>query len=193
MKLATVAQKYVAQIHPDRHGDKLTTHSYVPVYGRLFSDYRNRGRVRMLEIGVAAGLSIQMWQEWFGDTAIVTGVDCSAAWLSPALREQFEIIIGHSNVPSCRRAVEAGGRRFDIIIDDGDHDPSIQLGTFHNFWPLVEPGGIYVVEDVANVDAWGHEFALLHDSCEIYDLRSQKGRGDDVMIVYRKPLIDPGQ
>lgn len=37
---------------------------------------------------------------------------------------------------------------FDIIIDDGLHTEEAQYKSFYNFKELVNPGGIYVIEDV---------------------------------------------
>merc|ERR1712176_800060 len=41
-----------------------------------------------------------------------------------------------------------GPTPFDIIIDDGDHNPDSQQETLASLWQMVRPGGIYVVEDV---------------------------------------------
>lgn len=39
--------------------------------------------------------------------------------------------------------------RPDLAIDDGFHEVSAQIRTLKNFLPLVLPGGLYVLEDVA--------------------------------------------
>lgn len=36
---------------------------------------------------------------------------------------------------------------FDIIIDDGSHVQSHIITSFETFFPLMNPGGIYVIED----------------------------------------------
>lgn len=187
MSLEEIAERYAATTHQDRHGDKLTIHSYIPVYSRLLRPYRQR--CRLLEVGVAAGLSLQMWQE-FMPSSLVCGLDCSDQWLTEDILNRFEIAIGHSNVPSAREKVARLSSEFDVIIDDGDHDPSIQIGTIHNLMPLLASGGTYVIEDVANIDSWRHEFEILGKQynleTDIVDLRTQKGRRDDVLVVYKK-------
>ena len=37
---------------------------------------------------------------------------------------------------------------FDIIIDDGSHDPKDQIKSFESLFPSLKCGGVYVVEDI---------------------------------------------
>jgi cephalosporin hydroxylase len=39
------------------------------------------------------------------------------------------------------------GGAFDLIIDDGNHHGPTVTSSFRLLWPLVKPGGYYVVED----------------------------------------------
>ena len=36
---------------------------------------------------------------------------------------------------------------YDVIVDDGSHVPAHVITSFAALWPLVRPGGVYVVED----------------------------------------------
>ena len=38
--------------------------------------------------------------------------------------------------------------QFDIIIDDGGHNPTVQLLSLQGLWPALKSGGAYVEEDV---------------------------------------------
>ncbi|MFA9421225.1 MAG: hypothetical protein ACERLB_13825, partial [Gammaproteobacteria bacterium] len=49
-------------------------HHYIPIYDRYFSKYRGE-KVRFLEIGVQKGGSLRMWRKYFGEDAIVYGID----------------------------------------------------------------------------------------------------------------------
>ena len=49
-------------------------HHYIPLYDKYFSNFRNR-QVRFLEIGVSKGGSLQMWRKYFGEDAIIFGID----------------------------------------------------------------------------------------------------------------------
>lgn len=47
---------------------------YFPIYERHFSWYVNKS-LTFLEIGVARGGSLQMWQRYFGPLAKIVGID----------------------------------------------------------------------------------------------------------------------
>ena len=185
MTLKEIGKKYAATDHRENHGDKGTTHSYLGAYEKILSPYKERGGVRMLEVGVAAGLSLRMWQEWLGPDSLVCGIDPSSKWFPRGLTTEFPIAIGHSNVPSGRAKVAAFTDAYDVIVDDGDHNPAIQLATYWNLSPLLAKGGVYIIEDITNIDAWRHEFEALAENVEIVDLRLVKDRGDDVLVVIR--------
>ena len=38
--------------------------------------------------------------------------------------------------------------QYDIIIDDGGHNPTVQLLSLQGLWPALKSGGAYVEEDV---------------------------------------------
>ena len=40
-----------------------------------------------------------------------------------------------------------GKRKFDIIIDDGSHQPAHQKTSFNTLWPNLNDGGLYIIED----------------------------------------------
>ena len=48
-------------------------------------------------------------------------------------------------------STDAGGlaqKKYDMIVDDGLHEPLYQAKTMQNMWPLLRPGGRYFVEDI---------------------------------------------
>ena len=49
-------------------------HHYFPVYTSLFGRFRSRP-VRMLEIGVKHGGSLEMWRQWFHRETVLVGID----------------------------------------------------------------------------------------------------------------------
>ncbi len=40
---------------------------------------------------------------------------------------------------------------FDLIVDDGLHTPESNLALLRNFYPLLNPGGYYVIEDIPDI------------------------------------------
>jgi hypothetical protein len=74
---------------------------------------------------------------------------------------------------------------FDVLIDDGSHRLADQLSTFQIFKNRIKPGGIYIIEDVVELDRVKNIFLGLHNNVEIIDNRHIKDRHDDVLIVYK--------
>ncbi len=167
------------------HGDKGTVHSYIPEYERLFSPYREKN-IKLLEIGVAYGESLEMWYEYFSKGKIY-GADIHTNEIGPYLNdERFNINIVDATNPLIKSYFE--GDKFDIIIDDGSHRFEDQVKTFNLLRDHMNKGGIYIIEDVANLDSVKNEFLHLKGlsgECEIVDLRNEKNREDDVLIVYK--------
>lgn len=160
-------------------GDKGTVHSYIPVYERLLEPYRHRFG-NFMEIGLARGLSIAMWREYFPFPQVaVIGMDLSLAFDPKPLEEKgVEFIVGDSR----RTPVN---RKLDVIIDDGSHDSEDQISTFLHLQHDMIPGGLYIIEDVNGIETLREKFAALNPDMEVIDLRAVKGRFDDVLVVYR--------
>jgi hypothetical protein len=78
---------------------------------------------------------------------------------------------------------------FDFIIDDGSHRLVHQMRSFELLKDRINPGGMYIIEDVQNMEE-AHaltSFAKnLGFNVDLYDTRSIKGRYDDIMLVFTK-------
>ena len=75
---------------------------------------------------------------------------------------------------------------FDIIIDDGSHLwPDVEL-AITKLWKNLKQDGIYVIEDIQR-SAWKKMLAEIgYSNIEVYDLRDNKNRYDDILYVLRK-------
>ena len=142
-----------------KHGtDKATehptgAHGYTPHYDRLFSPLRSK-EVKVLEIGVGGGESIQTWLEYFPN-ALIYGVDIGKntnPWndtLSAApAHERYTFIDGDQSKPEFWKTVTDTLDPFDIIIDDGGHFNDQIITTFCSLWFALKPGGLYCIEDL---------------------------------------------
>ena len=94
------------------------------------------------------GASLRAWAELFPN-ATITGLDPAddAAELN-GLHERIRVITCDSRDDSC--VAKLGS--YDFIVDDGHHSLDAQRRTLSTLWPFVKPGGLYVIEDVAD---WG--------------------------------------
>ena len=99
----------------------------------------------MLEIGVLAGGSLEIWQTYLGSDATIAGVD-----IMPSVRDyvtDFTVHIGNQADPTFLRATNDESGPFDIVIDDGGHTFHQQITSFETLYPLLADGGVYIVED----------------------------------------------
>lgn len=175
MTLAEIYVNHAVHGADQGHGDKGSTHSYIPEYEELLAPYRDRGS--FMEIGLALGKSVAMWDEYFGPTSTLAGADISLAFdTSPFPRWIF--VEEDATKPTFLEAL--GDVRFDVVIDDGSHMTDDQIATRDLLLPRMNPGGLYIIEDILNLDATRH----LFPGAEIRDLRAVKGRFDDVLVIY---------
>ena len=171
------------------HGtDKNTTHSYGPVYDTLFYPYKEKP-IRLLEIGIAGGYALLAYADYFPN-ADIYGIDIvnsvhKKAWENP----RFGLTIANALE---KPVVDSYKGIFDIIIEDASHKVEHQIQHFRDFAPKVASGGLYIIEDIVgpNADYIKNTIRPIADclgfSLEIIDLRSVKGRYDDVLIVARR-------
>lgn len=121
-------------------------HHYFDIYDRHFSRFRGQA-VRLLEIGVYQGGSLQMWKNYFGRKARIYGVD-----IDPKCKQleekQIEIFIGDQADRAFLTGLRAEIGLVDIVIDDGGHSMVQQITTFEELYPLVSETGVYLVEDL---------------------------------------------
>ena len=89
------------------------------------------------------GASLCAWIEYFPETEFVA-VDNAAIDL-PILQHNRVTYIQADSIK-----VQPEGT-FDVIIDDGAHDPITQLETFNNLFPYCT--GSYFIEDIWAMDA----------------------------------------
>lgn len=119
---------------------------YFPIYERHFGPFRGRP-VRFLEIGVAKGGSLDLWRAYLGQGAEITGID-----INPDCAKHDGISgrvrIGSQDDPDFLKRVVAEMGGIDIVLDDGSHDSRHVLASLDVLFPLLAPGGVYMVEDM---------------------------------------------
>jgi hypothetical protein len=132
-----------------KHGtDKSSLHhGYLDFYGDLFYDLRTEPVV-FLEIGVAGGNSIRMWEEWFSHPeARIYGVDIEDRPLDP-FDKRTSIIIGDASSPNFIYDLTNRTGPLSIITDDGSHMSGQQKDTLRLLWPHLKSGGWFITEDL---------------------------------------------
>jgi hypothetical protein len=128
-------------------GDGITKWShYFDVYHRHFAKFVGTP-VRILEIGVYSGGSLEMWREYFGAECTVYGVDIEPSCAQYA-RDGVEIFIGDQADPNFWARFRSRVPELDIVVDDGGHETEQQVVSLEALLPHLRPGGVYLCEDV---------------------------------------------
>lgn len=121
---------------------------YFPVYESALAAHRSRP-IRMLEIGVARGGSLQMWRRYLPEATIV-GIDIDQSCQQfDAPAQAVHVRIGsQADTAFLQRVIDEFGP-FDVILDDGSHMTSHMVRTFQYLFPNgLASGGVYIVEDI---------------------------------------------
>jgi hypothetical protein len=118
---------------------------YFDIYDRHFAKFVDKSP-SVLEIGVLGGGSLDMWRHYFGDVALY-GAD-----INPACRgyedAHTKMFIGDQADREFWKAFKRSVPRLDIVVDDGGHRPEQQIATFEELLPHLQPGGVYLCEDM---------------------------------------------
>ncbi len=135
---------------------------YLAEYERLLEPYRTLP-VRLLEIGVQNGGSLQVWSEYFAAAEQLVGCDIEPACADLRYDDpRIAVVVGDANLDATEERILAHSDTFDIIVDDGSHRSTDIIASFGGYFPHLRDGGIYVVEDL-HCSYW-HEFGGgLHD------------------------------
>ena len=120
---------------------------YLEIYDRHLGRYRGE-EVRLLEIGVQNGGSLEIWRRYLGPQAFIQGLDVDPRCAAIVGLDEM-VVIGDQSDPAVLASV-AGfePRPLDVVIDDGSHLWRDQISTFETLFPLLAEDGVYVCEDV---------------------------------------------
>jgi len=173
--------------------DKNTVHTYLATYDRLFVAKRLTAS-HVMEIGIAAGGSIKLWRDYFTN-ATVHGVDLTQdrrEW--PPLKKDPRIVL-HTGANAYdhtffKTTFLDPGLKFDMILDDGPHTLESMKQFITYYTQVLKDDGILVIEDVQSID-WIPELRktvpeALQQYIQVYDLRSNKRRYDDIIFAINR-------
>jgi hypothetical protein len=119
---------------------------YFPVYERHFAGFRNKS-LTFLEIGVARGGSLPMWQRFFGPYAKVLGIDHDEKCKNHEAPGIFVRIGDQGDEAFLQSLIDEFGAP-DVVLDDGSHRMDLTAKSFEFLYPRMPKNGIYMVEDM---------------------------------------------
>lgn len=158
MSLLKLADKYLTD-KGTNFFDKIpgAGHMYAPVYDLFLSHLRD-APIKLLEIGIAKGASLCMWQEYFKNGTIV-GLDITLDHIDKSRPQGVEgggwpnpdnIILkqGSQVDANVLDSIFDEWKSFEVVVDDGSHFNEHQQFTFRHIWPKLRIGDIYIIEDI---------------------------------------------
>ena len=126
-------------------GKKITKWKhYFPVYEKHFGLIRNKP-IKILEIGVLNGGSLEMWRYYFPEATIV-GIDIDPNCKQHE-QEGINIRVGDQTDEKFLQSLIDEFGDFDLIIDDGSHHVNHVNKTFQFLFSKLANDGIYFIED----------------------------------------------
>ena len=166
--------------------DKGTHHSYIDMYyEETMSNYRDQD-ITLLEIGVNAGRSLELWAKYFNNHSTIIGVDKKITVPYQPSRKNMRYVIGDATRDETVKNFDS----IDIIIDDGSHRLNDQLKSFNLLHTKLKASGVYIIEDIRDIDNSAQRFKDLESShgvhVKIFDFRHLKNISDDVIVEIRK-------
>lgn len=121
--------------------------SYLTYYDTLLKPFQSQ-TIKLLEIGIQNGGSLETWAQYFENGVLFVGCDINPLCANLTYSDpRIKVIVGNANSDQCFSAVKKHSSNYNLIIDDGSHlSPDVFLSFIHYF-DLVTPGGIYIIED----------------------------------------------
>ncbi len=162
------------------HGSDKDRNGYSSLYNALFLPLKD-APVTLLEVGIGTmipgapssmkgymsddyrpGASLRAWKDFFPKGQI-HGMD-----VAPDCMLSEQRIATHLCDSTCPASVLAWTQEhpdltFDVIVDDGSHWDLHQLATLQHLFPLLKPGGYYIIEDVVPDSLVSQEPQRVHE------------------------------
>ena len=136
----------VSTNHKGKYSDKWSL--YLDFYWQLFEPLQGSS-FDLLEIGVQNGGSLEIWGKFFKNVTNIIGFDndpkCAKLKFDDS---RIKVFIGDASTKETRDIIKRETSDLGVVIDDGSHTSSDIIRTFLLLFPLVKPGGIYVIEDL---------------------------------------------
>lgn len=128
------------------HTDK-TAHGYLPTYLEIASLIGKNSMFtdgHVCELGVFRGQSLEMWQALL-PKGVIAGVDNDPDSYWPG--GTHKLLFDQDDEKMVDRLIEISPMGWDLIVDDCSHKGELTRKSWELLWPIVKPGGFYIIED----------------------------------------------
>ena len=159
-------------------------HGYLPTYLRIAAELGPGARV--CEVGVQEGHGLDMLQALFPG-GLVAGVDVNAGSRWP---DGTIAVISAQDDPSLPALLGGYSPQWDLFADDASHDGNLTVATMRLLWPLLRPGGFYVIEDWMVGLGWpGLDDSMLLAAQGLLTLLTRDGDVEDITYRYGLAVV----
>ena len=155
-----------------KYGTDKVSHGFCDIYDELLSSNRHN-ITSVMEIGVFFGSSLRMWKEYLPNAEIhgldhFTGKQGNGSSFYGFMKyfdEQKDnpdpriklFKVDQSSISELNSFASKSEMKYDFILDDGSHLMRDQQLTFAILFPLVKPGGYFIIEDVHTSKEKGYD------------------------------------
>jgi hypothetical protein len=182
------------------HTDKNTTHSYLDLYESLLQSKKYTAK-NILEIGIGNpgenGGSIKLWNDYFINANVyaLDIIDVKDVWTEIKNNDRINIMTSCDayHEPFFVNTFLNKNIKFDMMLDDGPHSLESMKQFIKLYSQIMTEDGILMIEDVQSID-WIEELKsvvpeYLKKYIQVFDLRNNKGRYDDIVFVINKNIM----
>ena len=157
--------------------------SYAEALESLIDEkYKTNSKIKLLEVGVMDGGSLEAWKNILGQNSLVVGLDINPE-CSKLSCESYDVVIGDQSNPSVWRNLCDKYGSFDIVIDDGNHMGLCQSRTIdYCLAGAIGQSGVILIEDAhtAFIDNFPGSSVSINLMEKVFDLvqriNSRSGR-----------------
>jgi hypothetical protein len=140
----------------------------------------------MTENGIP-GASLRVWRDYFFNAKIYGGdIDKEILFEEEKIKTFYVDQLNSNSIKSMWESIQV--EEFDIIIDDGLHEPEANYNFFINSFHKLRKNGVFIIEDIPNI-----YLEHLQNKLKKYDIdivvgftQYKKVYGDNNLIIIRK-------
>lgn len=162
--------------------DKTTSHAYHNIYEFIIPYVKSLSGKCVLEIGYETGAGTDGFKLMMPNKNYYA-IDIKFLKKDDTVRQIFCDTGDEKQIVETAFALQSN--EFSLIVDDGSHILMHQAQCLIHFWDLLQPGGIYLIEDIYNLDH-AYSFRSWPGFC-VVDTRPI-AQTNDICVILRKPV-----
>lgn len=193
-------QKATAKTKKRNHqGGDMVKSGYDVFYDKIFDSLRDIP-INLLEIGILQGLKMFILSKYLTEARFY-GIDIDIDNFNnyphdDVFKKRVKNIsmVDTNNKKSTDKYKTQIKKKFHVIIDDGDHNPTAMITTFEAFYEKLKDNGVYIIEDVRKpkrlniVSKYFDEKKIEYEFMINKDVMGETGNG--IIVIYKKNNIN---